>query len=91
MWESKESYLAIDGNRLTLHVSPYSQPFAGTRKAIVVRNLEELKRVECEDKILFLIEELVQESLQPKDYPFYYPDEHKTIIDCLEAKKTVQL
>jgi len=24
--------------------------------------------------------------LQPKDYPFYYPDEHKAIIDCLEAK-----
>ena len=24
--------------------------------------------------------------MQPKDYPFYYPDEHKAIIDCLEAK-----
>ena len=87
MWESKESFLAIDGNKLTLQVSPYSLPFDGTRKAIVVRNLEELERVECEDKILFLTEDLAQESLQPKDYPFYYPDEHKAIIDCLEAKK----
>ncbi len=87
VWESKESFLAIDGNKLTLQVSPYSLPFDGTRKAIVVRNLEELERVECEDKILFLTEDLAQESLQPKDYPFYYPDEHKAIIDCLEAKK----
>ena len=87
VWESKESFLTIDGNKLTIQVSPYSLPFAGTRKAIVVRNLEELERAECEDKILFLTEDLAQESLQPKDYPFYYPDEHKAIIDCLEAKK----
>ena len=87
VWESKESFLAVDGNKVALQVSPYSLPFAGTRKAVVVRNLEELERVECEGKILFLTEDLAQETLQPKNYPFYYPDEHKAIIDCLEAKK----
>lgn len=87
VWEAKESFLAIDGSKLTLQASPYSLPFAGTKKAIIARNLEELERVECEDKILFLTEELAQEALQPKDYPFYYPDEHKAIIDCLEAKQ----
>lgn len=86
-WEVKESFLVIDENKQLLQVSPYSLSFVGTRKAVVVRNLEELNKVECEDKILFLTEELTQESLQPKDYPFYYPDEHKEIIDCLEAKK----
>lgn len=25
--------------------------------------------------------------MQPKDYPFYYPEEHKAIIELLEAKK----
>lgn len=87
VWESKESFLVIDGNKLTLQVSPYSQPFTGTRTAVVVRHLEELKRIECEDRILFLTEDLTQEPLQPKNYPFYYPDEHEAIIDCLEAKK----
>jgi len=87
VWEPKESFLVIDGNKLTLQVSPFSESFAGTRTAVVVRDLEELKRVECEDKILFLTENLAQETLQPKGYPFYYPDEHKSIIDCLEAKK----
>jgi aminopeptidase YwaD len=87
VWESKESFLLIDGNKLTLQVNPYSEPFHGTRAALVVRNPEELERVECEGRILFLTEDLAQESLQPKDYPFYYPDEHKAIIDCLEAKK----
>ncbi|HHW00953.1 MAG TPA: M28 family peptidase [Clostridiaceae bacterium] len=87
VWESKESFLLIDGNKLALQASPFSQPFAGTRRAMVVRNLEELERAECEGRILFLTDDLAQESLQPKDYPFYYPDEHKAIIDCLEAKK----
>jgi aminopeptidase YwaD len=86
VWESKESFLVVDGNKLTLQVSPYSESFTGTRTAVIVRNLEELKRIECEDRILFLTEALAQETLQPKNYPFYYPDEHKTIIDCLEAK-----
>ena len=87
VWESKESFLVIDGNKLTLQVCPFSEPFAGTGRATVARNLEELELAECEDRILFLTEDLAQESLQPKDYPFYYPDEHKAIIDCLEAKK----
>ncbi|MGI6451121.1 MAG: M28 family peptidase [Peptococcaceae bacterium] len=87
VWEAKESFLVIDGIKLTLQVNPYSESFAGTRKATVVRSLEELERVECVDKILFLTEELAKESLQPKNYPFYYPNEHKVIIDCLEAKK----
>ena len=41
VWESKESFLVVDGNKLTLQVSPYSEPFTGTRTAVIVRNLEE--------------------------------------------------
>mgnify|MGYP001374161885 CR=1 FL=1 len=87
VWEAKESFLVIDGTKLALQANPFTESFAGTRRAIVVRNLEELQRAECEDKILFLTEDLAQEPLQPKNYPFYYPDGHKAIIDCLEAKK----
>ena len=86
VWESQDSYLMIGGNKLTLHVNPFSESFTGTRRAILVRNLEELEKVECNDKILFLTEDLAKEPLQPKNYPFYYPDEHKAIIDCLEEK-----
>lgn len=84
------SFLVIDGIKVALQVSPYSEAFAGTGTAIIVRNLEELRKVECKDQILFLTEDLAQESLQPKDFPFYYPDEHKAIINCLEEKNLVQ-
>jgi len=86
VWESEESFLKIDGKQFTLHVNPHSESFAGKRKAVVAKNLEELERAECKDRILFLAEDLAHEPLQPKNYPFYYPAEHKAIIDCLEAK-----
>jgi aminopeptidase YwaD len=82
-WEPKESFLSIDGNKLTLHVNPYSESFSGTGRAAVARNQGELERADCEGKILFLTDDLTKESLQPKDYLFYYPDEHKAVVDCL--------
>ena len=87
VWKAKESFLVIDGNRVIVQVSPYSEAFIGTRKTVTVRSLEELEKAECEDKLLFLTEELSEEGLQPKNYPFYYPEEHKALIDCLEEKK----
>jgi aminopeptidase YwaD len=87
VWETKASYLIIDGSRLPLQVSPFSEAFCGTGSAVVASNLQELEKAECEGKILFLTENLTQEPLQPKNFPFYFPDEHKAIIECLEAKK----
>jgi aminopeptidase YwaD len=49
--------------------------------------LDELTDTDINDKILLLQGEIAKESLQPKDFPFYYPDEHKQIIDLLEEKK----
>lgn len=87
VWEEQESFLMVDGRKTALHVNPYSEAFDGIRRAVVVENLRGLEEADCKDKILFLTGDLAQESLQPKDYPFYYPDEHKAIIDCLEKKK----
>ena len=87
VWETEESYLMTEGKKIPVEVSPYSEAFTGTGKAIVVKDREELKKAECENQLLFLTAELAQEPLQPKDYPFYYPDEHKELIQCLEEKK----
>lgn len=87
VWDSGESYLSVDDNRFTIHVSPFSNSFFGTRKAVVAGSLEELDGLDCSDEVLFLTGELSKEPLQPKDYPFYYPEEHKAIIELLEAKK----
>ena len=87
VWETQESFLQINGKKITVQVSPYSEAFTGTSKAVVVRSLKELKEADCKNKLLFLTQELAEESLQPKNYPFYYPDEHKEVITCLEEKR----
>lgn len=53
----------------------------------IVSTLEELKNKNITTKIVILNGDLTQQPMQPKNFPFYYPDEHKTIIDLLEEKQ----
>ena len=87
VWEDGDSWIEWDSRKQSVCVSPYSKAFGGEGVAQVVSSVEALKDLSCEESIVFLTGELSAESLQPKDYPFYYPDEHKRIIDLLEAKK----
>lgn len=87
VWQAGESFLEIGGKKLTVGVSPYSEGFTGSVKAVAAGSFQELEAADCTGKLLFLTEELSKEQLQPKDYPFYYPEEHKQIIDCLEKKQ----
>ena len=87
VWEDGESWIEWDSRKQAVSVSPYSKAFGGEGVAQVVSSVEVLKGLSCEESIVFLTGELSAESLQPKDYPFYYPDEHKQIIDLLESKK----
>lgn len=87
VWEDGESWIEWDSRKQSVSVSPYSKAFDGEGVAQAVSSVEALADLSCEESIVFLTGELSAESLQPKDYPFYYPDEHKRIIDLLESKK----
>lgn len=52
-----------------------------------VKSLEELETANCQDCILVVGGELVATPLQPKEYPFYYPDEHRYLIELFERKQ----
>lgn len=52
-----------------------------------VKSLEELESANCQNCILIVGGELAATPLQPKEYPFYYPDEHKYLIELLERKQ----
>ncbi len=86
VWENGISFLKINDNIIEVKASPFSEPFDGERPAVFVRSLEELRICECNDRILVMCDEIVSDPLQPKDYPFYYPDEHKALIELLESK-----
>lgn len=86
-WETEESYLALNDRRMEIQASPFSQSFEGSGRLTFVKSLKELETVNCRNCILIVGGELTATPLQPKEYPFYYPDEHKYLIELFESKQ----
>lgn len=85
-WESGKSTLNINNVSFDIEPSPFSEPFTGNGKIVIIKTLAGLQNSTYSDSILILAEELTQNPLSPKNYPFYYPDEHKNLITLLEHK-----
>lgn len=87
VWERGKSFIETGNSSYEVYPSPFSKPYNGPGDMIVVHSLEELAEADFCGKLLFLRGAIAADSLMPKDYPFYYPDEHKQIIDLLEEKQ----
>ncbi len=86
-WTKNFSYIDLKGNQYEVFPSPFSNSFDERGELDIVSTLEELQNKDITDKIVLLQGDLTQEPLLPKNFPFYYPDEHKAIIDLLENKR----
>ncbi len=86
VWNNGVSYIKIKNLSIAVEPSPFSEPFSGSGRLHVAKTLEQLENVECKDGILVLAKDMTRTPLQPKNYPFYYPDEHKCLIALLEKK-----
>lgn len=87
VWKKGSSILKTGNSELEIEASPYSKSFNGTGEAIVIESLEALQTEDLKDKIIILCGEAAKNPIQPKDYPFYYPDEDKAVILRLESQK----
>lgn len=86
--ETGESCLTLHDRRIEIQASPFSQPFEDSGRLVFVKSLEELEMVTCQNCILVVGGgELVATPLQPKEYPFYYPEEHRYLIELFERKQ----
>lgn len=86
-WETDESCLTLNDRRIKIQASPFSQPFEGFGGLVFAKSIEELEKADCQNCILVVGGELVATPLQPKEYPFYYPDEHRHLIELFERKQ----
>ena len=86
-WETDESCLTLNDRRIKIQASPFSQPFEGFGRLVFAKSIEELETADCQNCILVVGGELVTTPLQPKEYPFYYPDAHKYLIELFERKQ----
>ena len=85
--ETGEACLTLNDRKIEIQASPFSQPFEGSGRLVFAKNLEELEKADCQNCILIVGGELAATPLQPKEYPFYYPDEHKYLIELFERKR----
>lgn len=86
IWKQGASTMSIEGQSFAIEPSPFSEPFCGNRKLVMVHTIEELHGTDCKGAILLLAGEITKTPLSPKNYPFYYPDEHRDLIALLEKK-----
>lgn len=83
-WRCGESHLEFDKARIPVNAGPFSPPTEGVFPACTAQTVAELERGQLTGSVVFLHGELAAEPLMPKEFPFYYPEEHKRIIDLLE-------
>lgn len=86
VWNRSNSAISTNTHSIAIEPSPFSEPFSGSGTLHIVKTLEELEAINCKDEILVLAGDLTKEALQPKDYPFYYPAEHRILLTLLETK-----
>ena len=86
-WEKGNSFIQIGSSQLMIKASPYSASFEGEGEIIIIESLEALQTEDLRDKIVILCGAATQNPVQPKNHPFYYPDEDRAVIERLENQK----
>lgn len=92
VWEHRPSSLERSRVSFDIFPGPFSKGFEGEIQSLAyIQTLDDLKTSEISGKMVLLIGEIAGMPLMPKDFPFYYPDEHKEIIDLLEDKRPLAI
>jgi len=90
-WVDGGAQCIVDGDRFEVLVSPYSLGCQVQAPLTIASTVEGLGAVEGGDIVLLLRGELTRGQLMPKNFPFYNPDEHKRIIQLLEARQPLAI
>lgn len=86
-WKKEYSYINLDGEEFEVLASPFSKGVQTAGKLCSVSTIEELRNCDMKDCIVIVYGDLTTNPISAKDYPFYYPDEHKEINDIFESRK----
>ncbi len=90
-WIRGDSSLIIGSLAIPTLTGPFSPAFSGTGELAFVETAAGLRHADLTGKIAMLKGEIASEPIMPKDYPFYYPDEHREINQLLEEKKPLAI
>jgi len=83
VWNSGDSYIEQNG-KFKIFPSPFSLSLSGNFPVKCISNITELKSIKEFNGILIFTDELAKEAFMPKDFPFYFPDEHREVYKIIE-------
>jgi len=69
-WDESGAILTVNGESFEVFVSPYSPGCSVKAQISDVTNVEDLKKGDFKNKILFLHGEIAKEQLMPKNFVF---------------------
>ncbi|HEX3018674.1 MAG TPA: M28 family peptidase [Chitinispirillaceae bacterium] len=90
-WINGGATLKADGVYFDVKVSPYSLGCSIKAELVHASTADQLEKLNCRDKILFLNGEIAKEQLMPKNFVFYNPQEHQRVISLLENSGTLAI
>ncbi|HMA61495.1 MAG TPA: M28 family peptidase [bacterium] len=83
-WRDGGAILKCDNLNFEVFASPYSLGCDLEAYLVSASNVDELEKLNMDNKIVLLHGKIAQEQLMPKNFEFYNPAEHKRIISLLE-------
>lgn len=86
-FKDEKIFLRCKSKYFSVYTSPFSLGCNIESELVVVSNINELEKCNCEGKILLIKDKICAEPLMPKNFVFYNPEHHKRIYSLLEAKK----
>lgn len=90
-WNQQGASLRAGGQSFEVLVSPFSPGCQVRAQLVSAATLDELEAVQAEGRLLLLHGELTREQLMPKNFPFYCPEEHKSIYRMVEGSHPAAL
>ncbi|GHU22776.1 aminopeptidase [Spirochaetia bacterium] len=84
VWESNNSFVEQNNNKIEIFPSPFSRNLKGNFLLKYVSTFTELSNIKNYDGILIFVNELSKNSVMAKNYPFYFPDEDKLLYETFE-------
>ncbi len=86
-WNDEGCLLKAEVDSFEAYSSPYSNSCNLKAELCTASSIEELKKLNAEDKIILLYGNITRGQLMPESFQFYNPDEHKIIRDLLKKSK----
>ena len=84
-WEHRASFIRVGPDTIPVYPGPYSPPLSGSYRIARASSVEALRDCEFCGGLLVIHGALAEEPLMPTDFPFYFPDEHREIIELIHA------